>query len=126
MKSDAVVEHHRAGVKMEKSRALQKVWRSYKGKWWKLSDLVRTSLVFKSPYDIAKCLNAIADDADVELLKTNNDKCRLRDGYDWRKSGGYRDVQLSVRLKSAEAKKMGVDNHLTEAQLHLKGTQSEG
>lgn len=114
-------EHHAASVKAE-SRALQKVFRSYHGKWTRLCDLVRTSLVFDTPQQIAACLREItkaadATPAEVELVPTSDSKCRLRVDFDAeRLSGGYRDVQISMRLPSAR----NCEGHIVEVQLHLK------
>jgi hypothetical protein len=115
-------EHHAAGVKGEE-RALQKVFRAYgEHQWTCLCDLVRTSLVFDSPQDLARCLHIIADDPEVELLRNSYDKCRLRVDFDAEKrTGGYRDVQLSLCLaKHEEAKELGCAAHIVEVQLHLK------
>jgi len=102
------------------SRALQKVFRSYRGDWRKLCDLCRCSIVFANVSAMAACLRAIGDDAELTLLKTADEKMRLREGYDARKlSGGYRDVQLCVRLGSAAARARGLQMHLAEVQLHL-------
>ena len=40
---------------------------------------------------------------------------RLRRDYDAAATGGYRDIQLSCRLVSAEAKARGVEHHIAEA-----------
>ena len=46
---------------------------------------------------------------------------RLRDDYDAAaRTGGYRDVQLTVMLQSEETRRRGVHQHLAEVQLHLK------
>ena len=48
-------------------------------------------------------------------------KCRLRDDFNAEKlSGGYRDVQLSVRLVSQESLARGCESHVCEVQLHVK------
>ena len=108
----------RADVKRE-ARALQKTYRSYAKNWRKLTDLVRSSLVFASFTDMARCLNAIADDPEVVVLATSASKMRLRQDYDCAELGGYRDVQLSARLTSPEARLRGCHEHIGEVQLHL-------
>ena len=45
----------------------------------------------------------------------DEDKMRLREGH----GGGYRDVQLCVRLDNVETRAGGVQEHLAEVQLHL-------
>jgi hypothetical protein len=112
-------EHHACGVKGE-ARALQKVFRSYRGDWRRLGDLCRTSLVFDAIPQLEACLRAISADTELEVVKAGDAKMRLREGYDAVKlSGGYRDVQLCVRLKSTEARTRGVHEHLCEVQLHF-------
>ena len=51
-------------------------------------------------------------------LKTSKDKMRFDDEYDASKSGGYRDVQLSVRIDTAWTREHGLDKILCEVQLH--------
>ena len=112
-------EHHSCGVKAE-ARALQKVFRSYGGDWRQLCDLCRTSLVFETIPQLEACLRAIGADAELEVFTAGDGKMRLREGFDaQRLSGGYRDIQLCVRLNCEEARARGVHEHLCEVQLHL-------
>ena len=112
-------EHHACGVKAE-ARALQKVFRSYRGDWRRLGDLCRTSLVFNAIAPLEACLRAIGADAELQVVLAGDAKMRLREGFNAVKlSGGYRDVQLCVRLKSTEARARGVHEHLCEVQLHF-------
>ena len=112
-----------AGVKTE-ARALQKVFRSYAENWSKLCDLVRTSIVFNSPHDIATCIRLIANDPNIALLKVKKSKCRLRLGHD--PPSGYRDVQLCAKLVCNEETAMeerlprACGGLVVEIQLHLK------
>jgi hypothetical protein len=64
--------HHKASVKSE-ARALQKVSRSYHGKWRSLCDLVRVAIDCKSLADLSELLKLICDDDDVVLLKVKNE-----------------------------------------------------
>ena len=114
-------EHHPCDVKQE-ARALQKVHRSYGENWRRLTDLCRTSLVFPSLSAMAECLGAIAADSEIKVVRVNNNKMRFRRDYDATLTGGYRDVQLTIKLESPEAKARGkgaVCRHLAEVQLHL-------
>ena len=89
---------------------LEEAIRGLKEEWRRLCDLCRTSIVFDEPAQLATCLRAIAADSEVALLRSHPDKCRLREGFDAeRRSGGYRDVQLSVCLRGAAATALGVD-----------------
>ena len=86
--------HHGSTVKAE-ARALQKVFRSYGGDWRRLTDLVRASLVFDDLASMAAFLRRAAADTDLSIVPTHDGKMRLQDCP---APGGYRDVQLSVRL----------------------------
>jgi hypothetical protein len=112
-------EHHACGIKAE-ARALQKVFRSYKGDWRRLSDLCRSSLVFDAIASLEACLRAIGADTELQVVHAGDAKMRLREGFDAEAlSGGYRDIQLCVRLNTAEARVRGVHEHLCEVQLHF-------
>ncbi len=120
------VEHRPAPVKDE-DRALQKANRTYGGDWRRLCDLSRTSLIFDDAATLARGLRTIADDQRVQVLKADEAKQRLRETFDAdRLSGGYRDVQLSVRLIGPEAerrrlwRKAAGEGHVMEVQLHLR------
>ena len=110
---------HRADVKAE-ARALQKVHRTYRDDWTKLCDLCRGSLVFDSLPPMEACLRAIGADEELLVLRVGDDKMRLREDFDAAAlSGGYRDIQLCVRLDNAETRARGVHQHRAEVQLHL-------
>jgi hypothetical protein len=112
-------EPHACGIKTE-ARALQKVFRSYQGDWRRLGDLCRTSLVFQTIQQLEVCLRAIGTDTELEVIAAGDEKMRLREGFDAAvMSGGYRDIQLCVRLNTAEARARGVHEHLAEVQLHF-------
>ena len=99
---------------------MQKVFRTYGGDWRRLSDLCRASLLFRAPAQMAACLDALAADDQLLLLRTGPGKMRLREDFDASAhTGGYRDVQLSVALNTRETRARGVHNHLAEVQLHL-------
>ena len=86
--------------------------------------------MFETPQQLAACLDALAADAEVTLVRVPDVKQRLRTSYDARAlSGGYRDVQLMVALDTPEARARGVHEHLAEVQLHLRAfaaLKSEG
>jgi len=105
--------HHAAPVKGEE-RAIEKVYRSYDGDWRRLCDLVRTTIVLSSPQELARCLDAIAADPDVELLVTKPNKMHLDPNYNAASNGGYRDVQLSLRLPRATAYGISLGMHIVE------------
>jgi hypothetical protein len=124
-------ELHRADVKTE-ARMLQKTFRTYGGHWKRLNDLCRASIEFETVPDMAACLRAINADGDLKIVKSSDDKMRMREDFDAmdgikktaetdgnRPTCGYRDVQLTVLLQTDETKVRGADQHLAEVQLHL-------
>ena len=104
------------------SRAMVKLFRSYDEDVGKLCDLCRCSLVFATVKDLADGLLMICKDNDVEIQSCNPLKQRFAIEYDDKISAGYRDVQLSVKIKTDENQKNGLaaEHHLCEVQLHLK------
>tara|TARA_B100000795_G_scaffold225974_1_gene181855 strand:- start:296 stop:670 length:375 start_codon:yes stop_codon:yes gene_type:complete len=99
-----------------------KLFRSYDEDVGKLCDLCRCSLVFATVKDLADGLLMICKDNDVEIQSCNPLKQRFAIEYDDKISAGYRDVQLSVKIKTDENQKNGLaaEHHLCEVQLHLK------
>lgn len=110
--------HHSAPVKSEE-RGLQKVFRAYQEDWRCLCDLVRTAIVYDSIRDLEKGLTIIASDLRVEMLHVGDHKNRLRAEYDAEANGGYRDLQLSLRITGPVAAVHGFEGHIVEVQLHL-------
>jgi hypothetical protein len=109
----------RSDVKGE-SRALQKVFRTYGEHWWRLSDLCRSSLVFDTVPQMAACLRAIGNDDELVVVPSDNCKMRLRKDFNAAElTGGYRDVQLTVLLKTNKTREKKTDRHLAEVHLHL-------
>jgi hypothetical protein len=99
-------------------RAVEKVVRSYGLDVSRLVDVCRQAIVFEELAGIAECLRAIASDPDVAILRVKN---RLDPAYDAAASGGYRDLNLNVRFTSAAAVRLGVETHVCEVQLMLRG-----
>lgn len=113
------VRHECAAVKSE-ARALQKYFRTYGRQYAHLCDLVRTSLVFDNLSGMVFCLEKLAEHPEILILKNTLAKCRFTLNYDSQKSGGYRDVQLSIKLRTKEAFERGIENHICEVQLQLR------
>jgi hypothetical protein len=76
-------------------RAIQKLWRSYKGNHRRWCDLVRSSIVLTDMQCLCDCLGAILDDKRVTVCKIKN---RFDPAYDARGSAGYRDVSLLLKV----------------------------
>ena len=101
------------------NRALQKVFRSYQGDWRKLCDLCRCSIVFYDTISLAAFLQAVSQHPELVVVKASDDKMRLRENFDAGISGGYRDIQLSMKLINAQTRTMGIHDHIAEVQIHL-------
>jgi len=97
-------------------RAVEKLHRCYNHDASRLLDVCRASIAFRKPSELATCLRAIAVDSDVQLLSSKN---RLAPDYNAESTGGYRDVNLTLRVITEEASTLGLDMHLCEVQLLL-------
>mmetsp|Transcript_31199 Transcript_31199/g.79091 ORF Transcript_31199/g.79091 Transcript_31199/m.79091 type:complete len:245 (-) Transcript_31199:196-930(-) len=110
------------GVKWAKikgpGRAFEKVLRSYGGDTSRLLDLCRQSIVFEAVSDLEQCLGMIAADTDVKILRIKN---RLSEKLSGKNSCGYRDLLINLRIPTEETSALGLDTHVCEVQLILKG-----
>ncbi|EKX36814.1 hypothetical protein GUITHDRAFT_155121 [Guillardia theta CCMP2712] len=102
-------------------RSIEKLHRSYKGKVWRLLDVVRQSMVFESLEEIVRCLKGICEDQELVILRVKN---RFDPDFTSQQSGAYRDVCLNVRLDNEETHRLGVNFHVCELQLSLKDYKS--
>mmetsp|Transcript_38744 Transcript_38744/g.60439 ORF Transcript_38744/g.60439 Transcript_38744/m.60439 type:complete len:93 (-) Transcript_38744:291-569(-) len=66
--------------------------------------------------DLVKCVHAISHDLEVEVIRCKN---RLSSGYDSWQTAGFRSVQFNLRIVNDETKRLGIDAHICELQLHL-------
>ena len=80
-----------------------------------LSHTPRQSIYFDSPAGIVACLEVIAGDPDIRLVRLNN---KLRPDY-CADAGGFRSVLLNLRLDSQPTRRLGLDGHVCEVQLIL-------
>jgi len=99
-------------------RACEKMLRVYHGDVSRLLDICRQSIVFNDVPAMTTCVWAIAQDPDVEVLRIKN---RLDVSFDSAKSAGYRDVSFNLRIATAETRELGIDLHVCELQLLLRG-----
>jgi hypothetical protein len=104
-----------------RKRAIEKVWRGYKGDATRLRDLVRCSLVFDSVEHLEAGIDVILTDPTVSILRVKN---RFASTYNAEDSCGYRDIQLNAvvtpqSFNDAEIE-LGLHEHVCEIQLHLK------
>ena len=101
------------------SRAMEKVVRSYGEDASRLVDVCRQAVVFDTLRDVRACLAAMTADTEVELVRVKN---RCDPGYDAALlSAGYRDVNVNLRLRCKAAQRLGVDLHVCEVLLLLRG-----
>lgn len=95
-------------------RAVEKLSRSYQGKVSRLLDICRQSIIFEKPSELAACLRVIANDPDVSIARITN---RFDREYNARKSLGYRDLNLNLRIDTPETRALGAELHLCEVQM---------
>jgi hypothetical protein len=104
-----------------RKRAIEKVWRGYKGDATRLRDLVRCSLVFETVEHLEAAIDEILADRAIDILRVKN---RFASTYDAKESCGYRDIQLNAVMTegefSADEIALGLHEHICEIQLHLK------
>jgi hypothetical protein len=104
-----------------RKRAIEKVWRGYKGDATRLRDLVRCSLVFDSVEQLEAATDEILEDPAVDILRVKN---RFANTYDAKESCGYRDIQLNAVVTASNFDDaeiaLGLHEHICEIQLHLK------
>ncbi len=101
----------------DESRSLEKTFRIYEGDWRKLCDLTRTTIVFNSLKDLTNCFVFMSQDSEIELIYVGDEKFRF--DIESESLSGYRDIQLSCRLRSKAAVSRRLDNHIVEIQLNL-------
>ena len=59
----------------------------------RLVDVCRQSIVFQAVADLVECVEAIAQDPDVQVVRIKN---RMDPAFDARLSAGYRNVAINV------------------------------
>ncbi|EKX55382.1 hypothetical protein GUITHDRAFT_99165 [Guillardia theta CCMP2712] len=97
-------------------RCVEKLSRAYAGDVSRLVDIVRQSIMFEDLKELHACLEMIAEDPDLQVIRVKN---RFDRRYDARQTGGYRDVCLNVCLVTDETWRVGVSGHVCELQLAL-------
>ena len=80
-------------------------------------DLCRQCIIFEDVASVAACLQCIASDPEVRIVRIKN---RLDRDYDSAQSAGYRDVGLNLRLVGPETRSLGLHAHVCEVQLILR------
>lgn len=83
----------------------------------RLVDICRQCIIFNNLDDLSSCLEALATDSDIRVVRVKN---RLHTMYDASASGGYRDVAVNLCITSPKSVELGVDGHVCEMQLILR------
>ena len=111
---------HTCSVK-RRTRAIEKLFRSYSGDARWLIDLVRAGVTFRTLDAMRHYLRCIRNDARVAILQIKN---RFRLDYDSGMSAGYRNLSISLLVVDELTMRLGVDAHVCELQLGLEEIDS--
>ena len=109
-----------------RARAIQKLFRTYQGDAGCLIDLVRAEITFEDDdrenalSKLLRCLQNIRKDASVVVLNIKNRfDLDPKESKKIEKSGGFRNVSISLILDDEFATSHGVDGHICELQLQM-------
>eukprot|EP00929_Paragymnodinium_shiwhaense_P063835 TRINITY_DN31940_c0_g1_i3.p1 TRINITY_DN31940_c0_g1~~TRINITY_DN31940_c0_g1_i3.p1 ORF type:complete len:524 (+),score=66.20 TRINITY_DN31940_c0_g1_i3:618-2189(+) len=111
---------HSPGSVKQPERAIQKIWRSYRGQAHSLVDLVRCSIVCETPEDVLTVLNRIRSDESAKILRIKN---RFDIKFDSKTSGGYRNLSLNLIIVDPETHEACADRHICEVQIGIRVIQ---
>lgn len=98
----------------DSQRALEKAIVCYSGDFFRLTDLCRESIVFEHFLDLYTCLEDIASDPEVQVVRVVN---RLDSSYNSDDSLGYRFIKINLRIKTEETARLKIAPHICEVQL---------
>lgn len=115
------VHSHQCTVK-RRSRAIEKLYRSYEREPNRLTDLVRSGITFPDLASLSKCLANILADERVVVLQVKN---RFDKEYNSADSAGYRNVSLSMVLVDEFTMCNNLDIHICELQLGVEDFDSK-
>lgn len=107
------VEHQPAAMKT-RTRVVEKILRSYKGKAECVTDIVRSTILANDVKQVREVLQVEIGEADVNIIKNRFDV-----SYDAQDSGGYRDV--NVLFSWPEFKGTPFEGFIFELQIILRG-----
>mmetsp|Transcript_37690 Transcript_37690/g.78939 ORF Transcript_37690/g.78939 Transcript_37690/m.78939 type:complete len:181 (+) Transcript_37690:1163-1705(+) len=99
-----------------RSRAVEKVFRSYDCDVSLLLDCCRQSIYFYGLEEMIKCIQAISADQESHVERVVN---RLHHDYDSTTTAGYRNIALNLVLRTPDTVLLGLDGHVCEVQLIL-------
>lgn len=95
-------------------RAMKKAILCYNGDVSRLTDLCRQSIIFEHFIDLFTCLEDIASDPEVEVVRVVN---RLDPSYSGDDTLGYRHIKINLRVTTKETRRLLLDSHICEVQL---------
>ena len=111
----AAMPDHIPTVK-RRARAIEKIFRCYRGDAAMVTDLVRSSITCKTFEALVECLEVIRSDPHTQILQIKNRFDRKYDSYE---SAGYRNISLSLIIVDEMTMAYGLDTHICELQLGL-------
>ena len=95
-------------------RAMKKAILCYNGDVSRLTDLCRQSIIFEHFIDLFTCLEDIASDPEVEVVRVVN---RFDPSYSGDDTLGYRHIKINLRVTTKETRRLHLDSHICEVQL---------
>eukprot|EP00929_Paragymnodinium_shiwhaense_P021832 TRINITY_DN14128_c0_g1_i1.p1 TRINITY_DN14128_c0_g1~~TRINITY_DN14128_c0_g1_i1.p1 ORF type:complete len:627 (-),score=117.80 TRINITY_DN14128_c0_g1_i1:149-2029(-) len=98
------------------TRAIQKMFRSYRGDAGKLLDLVRSSIVCRTLRDVAAVFDRVTKDPTVNIIRIKN---RFDPAYNSKDSGGYRSLLLNVIVVDPFTRRTCSDLHICEVEVQV-------
>uniref|UniRef100_A0A7S0ELT7 Uncharacterized protein n=1 Tax=Hanusia phi TaxID=3032 RepID=A0A7S0ELT7_9CRYP len=103
-------------------RTIEKVSRSYGGDVCRILDICRARIVFDDIEGVSRCLLAMQNDGQVEILRLKGrmtqEEVAFCDDSNL-DSFGRRDLILNVCIKNEETLCLGIENHIAEVQLQV-------
>eukprot|EP00929_Paragymnodinium_shiwhaense_P074167 TRINITY_DN37933_c0_g1_i1.p1 TRINITY_DN37933_c0_g1~~TRINITY_DN37933_c0_g1_i1.p1 ORF type:complete len:641 (-),score=105.01 TRINITY_DN37933_c0_g1_i1:160-2082(-) len=111
-----VGRHVRAPPKRT-TRAIEKMFRSYRGDPSKLLDLVRSSIVCDTVEEVLDIFKRITTDPSAGIVRMKN---RFNPHYDSSESGGYRNLALNIVIMDSFTERTCCDMHICELQIQLQ------
>ncbi|KAH8060197.1 hypothetical protein JL722_5160 [Aureococcus anophagefferens] len=111
---------HTVGAIKSRVRAIEELYRSYRGDASRLVDLVRTICKFDTLDDMISFVEALRDSPFVVVGSKNS----LTTAFDSKESAGYRNINLSVIVVDAFTFSHGLEAHVSELQLGLKSIEA--
>lgn len=98
-------------------KAMAKAIHHYRGDASRLTDLARETIVFETPADIAKCLRAMVDDHEIEIVRVRSTLDPRGPAAWW---AGFKAVYVKLRIVNDVSRNLAASSHVCELILTLK------